>query len=118
MSKPRGVTNGSTERVCALPERERKQAMVRIEPQFQRSSFDANFWLSHCEGYLVESPSGRIGTVENVRFGKRLDRPDELLVRQGTIRRHLLCIAADDVAVINPRELRLRVKGLPVLSAR
>ena len=90
--------------------------MVRIEPDFQRSSFDANFWLSHCEGYLVETPSGRIGTVEHVRFGKRLDRPDELLVRQGTIRRHLVSIATDEVAVINPRELRLRLKGLPGVS--
>jgi hypothetical protein len=90
--------------------------MVRIEPTFQRSSFDANFWLSHCEGYLVESPSGRVGTVENVRFGKRLDRPDELLVRQGTIRRHHVWVATDDVAVINPNELRLRLKGPPSVS--
>ena len=91
--------------------------MVQIEPEFQRSSFDANYWLSHCEGYLVETPNGRIGTVENVRFGKRLDRPDELLVRQGTIRRHLVWIATDEVAVINPRELRLRLKGMPRLGA-
>lgn len=87
--------------------------MVRIEPRYQRSSFDEYYWLSHCDGYRVETPKGRFGMVENVRFKARLDRPDELLIRHGILRRRLVAVNAEDVAVIAPREQRLRLKSTP-----
>lgn len=49
-------------------------------------SWDHDYWLGRCEGFRVDAPSGRLGLVEAVRFGARLDRPDELLVRGGVLR--------------------------------
>jgi hypothetical protein len=47
----------------------------------RRLSWDHDYWLCRCEGFRVDAPTGRLGLVEAVRFGARLDRPDELLVR-------------------------------------
>jgi len=44
-------------------------------------SWDHDYWLCRCEGFRVDAPTGSLGLVEAVRFGARLDRPDELLVR-------------------------------------
>jgi hypothetical protein len=46
-------------------------------------SWDHDYWLCRCEGFRVDAPTGHLGLVEAVRFGARLDRPDELLVRGG-----------------------------------
>ena len=93
--------------------------MVRIEPEFTRSSFDADYWLGHCEGFRVECREKPVGVVENVRFQTRIDRPDELIVRCGGLsRRTLVVIAADEVAVIVPGEQRLRVKHRPQAPTR
>src|SRR3989442_1095684 len=42
---------------------------------------DRDYWLSRCEGFLVESPTGRcVGVVAGLRFDLRIDRPDLLEV--------------------------------------
>jgi len=48
-------------------------------------SSDHDYWLCRCEGFRVDAPTGRLGSVEAVRFGARLDRPNELLVRGGLL---------------------------------
>lgn len=68
------------------------------------SSLDLSYWLSRCEGFRVESPEGRIGTVEGVRYGSRADRPDALVVRAGFFGRRRLTIPVDQVERINARE--------------
>jgi hypothetical protein len=32
-------------------------------------SWDQDYWLCRCEGFRVEAPNGRLGSVEAVRFG-------------------------------------------------
>jgi hypothetical protein len=92
--------------------------MVRIEPEFTRSTFDADYWLGHCEGFRVECQDKPVGVVENVRFESRIDRPDELIVRSGGLFWRELVIAADEVAVIVPSEMRLRIRHRPQPAIR
>jgi hypothetical protein len=92
--------------------------MVQIEPEFTRSSFDTSYWLSHCEGFRVECQDKLIGFVENVRFESRIDRPDELIVRGGGLFGRELAIEIEEVAVIAPAQLRLRIRHRPQPAAR
>ena len=70
-------------------------------------SWDHDYWLGRCEGFRVDAPSGRLGLVEAVRFGTRLDRPDELLVRRGLFGNHTLVVPVSDVQEVVPRQQRL-----------
>lgn len=92
--------------------------MVRIEPEFTRSSFDADYWLGHCEGFRVECQDKLVGFVENVRFESRIDRPDELIVRCRGLFGGELLIDAEEVAVIVPSEMRLRIRHRTQPEAR
>lgn len=65
---------------------------------------DADYWLCRCEGFRVDSEQGRLGIVEEVRFGSRVDRPDWLAVRGGLFARTLRVVPVDEVAAIYPRE--------------
>jgi hypothetical protein len=82
-------------------------------PPYQRSSFDRDYWLSHCEGFTVMSSAGRVGVVKEVRFRSRADRPDVLVVRAGLLGRRTILIAIDDVDEVIPREKRIRLRGAP-----
>lgn len=92
--------------------------MVRIEPEFTRSSFDGDYWLGHCEGFRVECQDKLVGFVKNVRFESRIDRPDELIVRCGGLFGRELVVEVDEVAVIAPSEMRLRIRHRPQPEAR
>ena len=70
-------------------------------------SWDHDYWLCRCEGFRVDAPVGRLGLVEAVRFGARLDRPDELLVRRGLLRNRTLAVPVSDVEEVVPRQQRL-----------
>jgi hypothetical protein len=75
----------------------------------------ANFdsWLRRCEGFRVDSPQGRVGFVEEVRYGSRLDRPDVLAVRAGRIGRLLLIVPVAEIAEISLREERIVLHRSP-----
>jgi hypothetical protein len=70
-------------------------------------SWDHDYWLCRCEGFRVDAPSGRLGFVRAVRFGARLDRPDELLVRCGLLRNRTLVVPVEDVQEVVPEQQRL-----------
>jgi hypothetical protein len=70
-------------------------------------SWDQDYWLCRCEGFRVDAPNGRLGLVEAVRFGTRLDRPDELLVRRGLFGNHTLVVPVSEVEEVVPRQQRL-----------
>ena len=70
-------------------------------------SWDQDYWLCRCEGFRVDAPNGRLGLVEAVRFGARLDRPDELLVRCGFLGNRTLVVPVSDVEEVVPRQQRL-----------
>ena len=78
----------------------------------RRRAFDADYWLCRCEGFRVDSTRhGPVGTVEEIRFHSRVDRPDWLAVRTGGLfSRRVRVISVEYVAAIIPRE------GLIVLS--
>jgi hypothetical protein len=61
--------------------------MMDADVRYPRArAFDSDYWLCRCEGFLVDSPAGRVGVVEGARFRSRLDRPDLLAV-------HMLFVA-------------------------
>jgi hypothetical protein len=76
------------------------------------------YWLCRCQGFRVDSPEGRVGFVEEVRFRSRVDRPDALAVRAGLLGRHLLIVPVDEVADIAPREERIVLRSAPPLKGR
>lgn len=87
---------------------------AREGPDFARSSFDRNYWLSHCERFRVEArKKGRAGIVEHVRFQSRQDRPDVLAVRAGLFGRRILLIPVEEVEMVVPRQKRLLLRGEP-----
>ncbi len=80
------------------------------------ATFD--YWLCRCHGFRVDSPEGRVGFVEEVRFRSRVDRPDALALRAGLLGRHLLIVPVDEVADISPREERIVLRSAPPLKGR
>lgn len=80
---------------------------------------DRNHRLSHCAGFAVFDPGGRIGVVRKLEFGLRSDRPDFLAVRrwQG-FRRSTIRIPVEQVVEIDLEQRRVLVHGAPVGRVR
>jgi hypothetical protein len=74
----------------------------------RHSSLGTDYWLHRCEGFRVESPVGRIGTVTGVRFKGSLE-PTFLEVRAGLLGHRLLLIPVGDVLEILPKQRRIIV---------
>ncbi len=79
------------------------------------SALERGYQLCRCEGFWVDSPSGRIGLVDGLRFLSRIDQPDLLEVRTGLLGRQLLLIPTDQVDEIVLAEGRLIVRDTPRL---
>jgi hypothetical protein len=80
-------------------------------PRDAASNFD--YWLRRCEGFRVDSPQGRVGFVEEVRYAPRCDRPDLIAVRVGLLGRLLLIVPVEEVAEILPSEERVVLHRSP-----
>jgi hypothetical protein len=78
-----------------------------------RSSYDRGYWLRSCEGFLVETPTKRIGRVTGVRYGETTNEPETLEVRAGLFGRTRLLISVDDVIDIDPEQARLALADPP-----
>lgn len=78
-------------------------------PDYARSTRDSDYWLSQAAGFVVESPDGRVGVVEELRFLSRTDRPDALVVRGGRLGGRRVVVDVADVVDLRPREKRIRV---------
>jgi hypothetical protein len=78
-----------------------------------RSSYDRAYWLRRCEGFLVETPTKRIGRVSGIRYGETTNEPAALEVRAGLFRRTRLLINVDDVIDIDPEQGRLALADPP-----
>ena len=61
------------------------------------------------------SPDGRIGTVEEVRYGpsRRWDRPTEIAVQAGRRDRRRLIVPVDDVAAVDSESRVVRLHAAP-----
>jgi hypothetical protein len=42
----------------------------------RRSSYGPEYWLRRCEGFLVETPTRRIGRVIGIRYGEATNEPE------------------------------------------
>ena len=76
----------------------------------RHSSLGTDYWLHRCEGFRVESPAWRIGTVKGVRFQSSM-KPELLEVRAGLLNHRLFLIRVDDVLEILPRQRRIIVQA-------
>jgi hypothetical protein len=73
----------------------------------RRSTYGRGYWLRRCEGFLVETPTKRIGRVAGIRFGERSNEPAVLEVRGGLFGRRVLLISVDDISEIAPERSRI-----------
>jgi hypothetical protein len=75
---------------------------------------DRNYRLSHCAGFAVFDPGGRIGVVAKLEFESRSDRPDFLVVRRGWIRRRAIRVPVEQVVEVDLERRHVLVLGAPV----
>jgi hypothetical protein len=73
-------------------------------------AFVPDYWLRRCEGFEVVSPAGKLGYVEEVRFGSRIDRPDFIAFRS-RLRRRLVVVPTSDIEEIAPERERITLRG-------
>ena len=74
------------------------------------TSFDRDYWLSHCEGFRVDTADGRLGFVEEVRAGVGRNG-DVLAVRAGLLGRRIVLVPATGVDFIVPRAERIWLRS-------
>lgn len=67
--------------------------------------FDRTYWVSHCEGFRVDTGAGRLGVVEEV-LDADTDEP-VLAVRAGMLGRRVLLVPARAIDFVVPRAERL-----------
>jgi hypothetical protein len=72
-------------------------------------------WVARCEGFGVVSPEGRIGTVEEIRYGpsRRWDSPTELAIQAGRGGKLRLIVPVDDVAEVVPGDRLVMLRSSP-----
>jgi uncharacterized protein CbrC (UPF0167 family) len=71
-------------------------------------SWTDEYWLSHCEGFRVDTPDGHLGFVEEVAWSDDGAKPIALRVRCGFGGRGLVTVGIDDV-------IELRQDGSSIL---
>jgi hypothetical protein len=82
-----------------------------------RSSYGREYWLRRCEGFLVETPTKRIGRVVGIRYGETTNEPEVLEVRAGLFGRSNLLISVDDITGIDLEQRRLSLADPPELRS-
>jgi hypothetical protein len=69
------------------------------------TAFDRAYWVSHCEGFRVDTSAGKLGFVDEV-LDADADEP-VLAVRAGMLGRRILLVPAHAIDFIVPRTERL-----------
>jgi hypothetical protein len=88
--------------------------LVEVEVDLRGVNLDAEYWLNHCHGFLVDSESGEgVGVVDDVELASGSDRAVVLIVVSGRFGRHIRRTAVADVQAIVPSERRLVVTDAP-----
>jgi len=81
----------------------------------RRSSYGRGYWLRRCEGFLVETPTRRVGRVAGIRYGEGSNEPEVLEVRAGLFGRTRLLISVAEVVEVVAEERRLVLNDPPRL---
>ena len=89
-------------RYAPLPESGVRSLTGEIFKSFTDPHADLGYWLARCEGFRVEAPAGRLGTVSALRWESRADRPDRLVVRTGLLNRRELELQPAEIERIVP----------------
>ena len=102
--------------ILSFPKRPARAASVRTPPRPRSTRrgpepFDRDYWLSHCEGYRVDSGDGRLGFVEDVRRPPTSSADGILAVRAGRLGRRLLLVSTAEVAFVVPRAKRIWLRS-------
>jgi hypothetical protein len=74
--------------------------------------FDRGYWLTHCEGFRVDTGEGRLGVVETVLRGAHPTDDTQLAVRAGRFGRRTVLVPLSAVAFIVPRAERIWLRHL------
>ena len=71
--------------------------------------------IARCEGFGVICPDGRIGTVEEVRYGpsRRWDSPTELAVQAGRGGKRRLIVPVAEVEAVVPDDRVVVLRSSP-----
>jgi hypothetical protein len=67
------------------------------------------YWLRTCEGFRVDSTSGRVGVVEEVRVSSSKE-PEALAVRAGIFRMRLVIVPVSQVERVVPARKRVLLR--------
>jgi hypothetical protein len=67
-----------------------------------------------CEGLPVDSPQGRVGVVAYLRYRRRHDRPDFLVVRTGRLPGRLAVVPVELVEDVDATAGRVLLRAAPV----
>jgi hypothetical protein len=78
-----------------------------------RSSYGRDYWLRRCEGFLVETPTKRIGRVTGIRYGVTTNEPEAIEIRAGLLGRTRVLISVHDITEIHPDQRRVVLADPP-----
>lgn len=84
----------------------------RVDLTLDSPTLDPEYWLAHCQGFLVNSATAGIGVVDEVLLDPA-GQPEGLLVRVGGFRGRDVVLALEDVLEIVPEARVIGVCGLP-----
>ena len=84
--------------------------MSAIMVDLEHSCWTADYLLSHCERYRVESSEGGLGYVEEVVRSSDDDEPVALLVRTDPGDRSLVAVPIEDVLELHPDGERIVIR--------
>lgn len=76
------------------------------------ATFDLPTRLRHLEGFVVETAKGRLGTVEGFRPGGGSRSSAFMVVRAGRLGRRRMMVSVDDIAEIQARQQRIRLRSM------
>lgn len=68
---------------------------------------DRDYWLANCHGFSVTAAGRRLGIVEDILFLSRIDCPDSLVLRSGSIRLQRTLVPVTTVEQIRPRSRQI-----------
>ena len=76
-------------------------------------------WVARCEGFGVIAPEGRIGTVEEIRYGpsRRWDGPTELAIQAGRRGKLRLIVPVEEVEAVVPDDRVVVLRSSPRIVA-
>ena len=70
---------------------------------------------ARCDGFIVATPTKRLGRVAGVRFSPSTNEPELLEVKTGLLGRTLILLSVEDVTEIDPEQKRVIVSDPPRL---